>query len=453
MKVSLNAVKRFTDVNLQIDELARLIGARLGAVEEVVNLGAKYKDVAIVKVVSYMKHPNADKLSLCKIDDGGMTKDVERDKDGLIQVVCGAPNVKEGMLAAWLPPGATVPSTFDKEPFVLETRELRGKMSNGMLASPKELAFGDSHEGLLVIDTGKPGDSFAKTYGLDDHIIDIENKMFTHRPDCFGQLGVAREIAGIQHESFKSPEWYLDAPELKPEAQDAKNGLGLELSIKSPDIIDRFITVVVSDVEVKPSPLWLQAYLVRLGVKPINNIVDITNYLMMETAQPLHAYDYDKLEKPVLGARPAKQGESLKLLGGKIIKLETGDIVITNGDRPIGLGGIIGGAETEVDGKTKNIVLECATFDMNTIRRTAMKHGLFTDATTRFTKGQSPAQKDSIVRKAIELIHELSGGKQSANVIHVQSHNAARNRKPLRVSAKFINERLGLKLRAAEIQR
>ncbi len=453
MKVSLNAVKALTEVSLPIGELVKLVGARLGAVEQVVDLGAKYKGVVIVKVASCVKHPDADKLSLCKIDDGGKTKNVARDKDGLIQVVCGAPNVREGMLAAWLPPGATVPSTFDKDPFVLETRELRGKKSNGMLASPKELAFGDSHEGLLVLDKGRPGDNFAKTYGLDDYIIDIENKMFTHRPDCFGQLGIAREIAGIQHKPFKSPDWYLDATELKPEVRDNKSGLGLELSIKSPDIIDRFITVVISDVEVKASPLWLQAYLTRLGVKPINNIVDITNYLMMETAQPLHAYDYDKLEKPVLGARPAKQGESLKLLGGKTIKLEAGDIVITNENKPIGLGGIIGGAETEVDKKTKNIVLECATFDMNTIRRTAMKHGLFTDATTRFTKGQSPAQKDSIVQKAIALIYELSGGKQSANVIHVQSHNAAQSRKPLRVTAKFINERLGLKLNAGEIQK
>ncbi len=138
--------------------------------------------------------------SVCQIDAG---------KNEHVQVVCGAPNVREGMLAAWLPPGATVPSTVGKDPFKLEARELRGVMSHGMLASPKELDLGDSHEGLLEIDKdAKPGDDFAQTYLLDDTVIDIENKMFTHRPDCFGVLGVAREIAGILHKPFKSPDWY-----------------------------------------------------------------------------------------------------------------------------------------------------------------------------------------------------------------------------------------------------
>jgi phenylalanyl-tRNA synthetase beta chain len=437
MKVSLNAVKEFTEVSASIDEIVTLIGARLGGIDEVIDFGARYEGATIVKVVKCEKHPDADKLSLCMIDAG---------QKELIQVVCGAPNVREGMLAVWLPPGATVPSTFDKDPFVLEARELRGKKSNGMLASPKELAFGDSHEGLLVVDDGKPGDSFAKVYGLDDYIIDIENKMFTHRPDCFGQLGVAREVAGIQHKAFTSPDWYLSKTRVESAASD---DLGIKLSVKT-DKVNGFIAVAIGGVEIKPSPLWLQAYLTRLGVKPISNIVDITNYMMMQTAQPMHAYDYDKLGTGTLGVREARQGESLKILGGKTIRLEDGDIVITDGNKPVGLGGIIGGADTDVDSKTKNIVLECATFDMNTIRRSAMKHGLFTDATTRFTKGQSPAQKDPVVHQAAALIKELSGGTPVAAAVHP---NGPAQKKPLHVSAGFISERLGLKLDAAEIKK
>src|SRR6185369_14032381 len=186
------------------------IGAQLGAVEETENLGEKYQGILVAKVVECVEHPDSDHMHVCKIDDGGKAQGVERDQNGHVQVVCGAPNVREGLLVVWLPPGSTVPESVGKDPFVLGSRELRGEMSNGMLASPRELALGDSHEGILALeaDSAQPGDDFAVAYGLDDHIIDIENKMFTHRPDCFGELGVAREIAGILGHKFTSPQWY-----------------------------------------------------------------------------------------------------------------------------------------------------------------------------------------------------------------------------------------------------
>ena len=198
MKVSVNWIKQYLDFELPaIDELVDKIGAQLGAVEEVEDLGARYKGVIAAKIVECEDHPNADRLHVCRIDDGGRAQNVQRDENGYVQVVCGAPNARAGIMVAWLPPGSTVPEGYDKDPFVLEARELRGVISNGMLASQKELAIGESHEGILEIDepSVKPGDNFAPIYGLDDYIIDIENKMFTHRPDCFGQLGVAREIA------------------------------------------------------------------------------------------------------------------------------------------------------------------------------------------------------------------------------------------------------------------
>ena len=458
MKVSVNWIKFINDkygcaanpMPGGIDKLVEKIGAQLGAVEEVIDLGKKYQGILIVKVVACEKHPNADKLTFCLVDDGQANKKTKRNKDGLIEIVCGAPNVKAGMLAAWIPPGATVPSTFDKEPFVIEAREIRGKTSHGMLASPKELALGDSHEGLLVIDEpAKPGQSFAKVYGLDDYVIDIENKMFTHRPDCFGMLGVAREIAGIQSQVFKSPDWYKEDVGLPADGR--KNVLTLQVKNDVPKLVSRFCAVAIADVKVASSPVWLQIRLASAGVKSINNIVDATNYLMLETGQPLHAYDYDKLKTGILGVRLSKKGEELQLLGGKTIKLEQEAVVITDGNKPIGLGGVMGGADTEVDQNTKNIVLEVANFDMNATRRTAMAYGLFTDAATRFTKGQSPRQNLAVMARAVEEVKGLAGGRQASSPL--DDRHFAKPRAPLKISAEFINERLGLKLSAKEMQK
>jgi phenylalanyl-tRNA synthetase beta chain len=447
-----------------IDDLVEKIGAQLGAVDEVIDIGKKYRGIVIVKVVSCEKHPDADKLSLCFVDDGGVTKNVERNEHGFVQVVCGAPNVKADMLAAWIPPGATVPATYGKDPFVLEARELRGKVSNGMLASPKELALGDGHEGLLIVDEDvKPGASFAKAYKLDDFIIDIENKMFTHRPDLFGQMGIAREIAGIYGHSYKSPDWYkIDAP---IPISNAQNELKVKVENEIPKLVPRFVILPIKDVKVGPSPVWLQTCLTRIGLRPINNIVDLTNYYMLLLSQPLHAYDYDKVkdqdpdaEQAIIKVRQSQKGEKLTLLGGKTVELKEGSITIATATKAIGLGGVMGGADTEVDNNTKNILLECASFDMNTIRRMSMAYGLFTDAATRFTKGQSPLQNRAVIAKMASDTLRFAGGKVSGDLIdinHVDSAVLQRGSlyEPVNVTASFINERLGLNLRAEEIKR
>src|SRR3989344_799103 len=447
MKISLNWVKEFTDVRLPLGELVEKIGLQLGAVDEVIDVGAKYKGIVIVKVVSCLKHPNADKLSVCMVDDGGAAKGVKRDKDGLVQVVCGAPNVHADMLGIWLPPGVTVPSSFDKDPFVLEARELRGVVSNGMLASASELGISDDHSGIVEPEEGKPGEDFAKKFKLDDYVIDVENKMFTHRPDCFGILGVAREIAGITHKPFTSPKWYLGSKTTGLHADDKHL---FELKNEIPKLVPRFMAQVVQNVEVKPSDFLMQTFLSRVGIRPINNIVDITNYMMYLTGQPMHAYDYDKLEKGIV-VRHGKKGEKLKLLGGKEIALREQDIVIADHKKAIGLGGVMGGADTEVDEKTKNIILECANFDMYTIRRTAMEHGLFTDAVTRFTKGQSPLQITPIMAEAGKMMCDLAGGEFASEVL--DNNHAPKTSKVIKTEVAFINERLGLKLTSGEIKK
>lgn len=457
MKVSVNWIREINKkyqcsadpMPKGIDALVEKIGAQLGAVEEVIDLGEKYEGIVVAKVIKCDKHPNADKLSLCLIDDGGVVKKVKRDNKGLVEVVCGAPNVTAGQLVVWIPPGVTVPSTYDKEPFVLEAREIRGKVSNGMIASIKELDLGDNHEGILVIDQpAKPGQPFVEVYQLDDYIIDIENKMFTHRPDLFGMLGIAREVAGIQNQVFKSPSWYKQKVEVsKP------RGNGLKLSVKNslPKLVPRFCAVVIRDIAVAPSPLWLQTYLSRVGIRPINNIVDLTNFLMYETSQPLHAYDYDKLAGGSIETRLAKAAEELAVLGGKKIKLSKEDIVIASGGKAIGLGGVMGGVSTEVGESTKNIVIEVANFDMNSIRRTAMAHGLFTDAATRFTKNQSPRQNLAVMAKAMADIMSLAGGRQTSPII--DDKHLKQGEQKIEVSVDFINARLGEQLTSMQIKK
>ncbi len=521
MKISLNTIKQFTDIDVPVDELVKKINEQLGGVEEVVDLGTKYKDVVIVRVVECDKHPNADKLSVCLVDDGGVVADVPRDANGLVQVVCGAPNVRAGMVAAWLPPGSTVPASFDdKEPFVLSGRELRGIVSQGMLAAPDELAIGTDHNGILEITEADlsplssssrfavqrrgssnqgvadgdvdnwipnrvgndgavagddetaaggdetsggglvPGASFAKLFGLDDTIIDIENKMFTHRPDCFGQLGVAREISailkGLPADStdvdtrFVNPDWYWQKPSFA-----TGEGLGLTVFNDVPDKSPRFMAVAMKNVEVKPSPLWLQIELVRLGSKSINNVVDITNYMMLLTAQPSHAYDYDKLRGATLGVRMATKGEKATFLNGKSYELAEDDVVIADSEGVIGLAGIIGGGNSEVSLDTKNIVLEVANFDMYTLRKSSMRHGIFTDALTRFSKGQSQLQNDRVLARIMEMMGEYAGANQASNVLdepdsfgqleEVSVHGE------ITISAIFINSRLGLGLELWQI--
>lgn len=469
MKVSFTRLKAMADhygtgniAPKGLEGLVEKMGVQLGAVDEVNAIGAKYQGIVVAKVVSCIKHPNADKLSLCTIDDGGVVKAVDRDKNGLVQVVCGAPNVKADLMVAWLPPGSTVPQTYDKEPLVLEAREIRGQTSNGMLASPKELALGDSHSGILELDGGvKPGQDFAEVYGLKgDAVIDIENKMFTHRPDCFGFLGIVRELAGIQDLPFKSPDWYTLKPKFPGlEAEELK----LKITNELPKLAPRFTAITMRGVQVGPSPVWLQVELAKVGVKSINNVVDYTNWYMLLSGQPLHAYDYDKVKALSAGEahlviREPKKGETIKLLNGKEITPRPEAVMIATDKELIGIGGVMGGSETEVDDDTTNIILECANFDMYSVRRTSMAHGLFTDAVTRFTKGQSPLQNLAVLARIVGDIRDTAGGKvagslQDSNHVPGAVMERGTLHAPIATTITFVNDRLGLKLSGAEIKK
>ena len=243
MLISLNWIKKFVDININNDELIKLIGARLVEVEEAIDQTHKYDKIYAVKVESCEKIEGTH-LSLCKINDNGRAADVERDEDGFVQVMCGAPNVHAGMFAAWIAPGAIVPaSVHDAEPFVIGMRRMLKKYdSYGMMAGADELDLGDDHSGIVELDpaTTKAGDDFAKLFELDDIILDIENKSLTHRPDTFGIIGFAREVAGILGQKFQTPDWLLET-----KAAIENKGVKLEIEIADNELCPRYTAVVL----------------------------------------------------------------------------------------------------------------------------------------------------------------------------------------------------------------
>lgn len=447
MIISLNWLKKFTKIDIPVNELATLIGARLVEIESIIDISEKYKDVLVAKVIEQTNIEGSDHLSIVMIDDGGVTKNIERDDKGFIQVVCGAPNVRSGLMVAWLPPGSVVPETFGTDkPFVLDSRKLMGVMSNGMIASARELALFDEHDGILEIDFKlNPGSSFAKTYELDDYLFDIENKSLTHRPDCFGVVGFAREVAAIMGKPFKTPDWLMDlSPELNVEKNDSMKATVI---VDDHNLSSRYQAVIMSDVNnKKKTPLMIQTYLSRVGVRPVSAIVDITNYLMMLTGQPLHAFDYDKLAKICGGdvnihVRAGKVSEKLELLDGRTIELSENDIVIAAGEKAIALAGAMGGIETEVDENTKNILIESASFNLYNLRATQMRHGVFSEAITRFTKGQPAELTAPVIAHTVRLVCGLTEAKCVSEII--EDYPVKNDQVAIDIPNNFINEILG----------
>lgn len=458
MIISLNWLKKYTAIDLPIGDLAELIGARLVEIESVQYIGNKYKDVVVAKVVECGPLEGSDHLNITKIDDGGKVKDVERDENGLVQVVCGAPNVRAGLLVAWLPPRSTVPETYNSaEPFVLSAKPLRGVMSSGMLASARELDLYDDHTGILEIDKqATPGTSFAELYELDDYLLDIENKSLTHRPDTFGIIGFAREVAGIQGKAFTTPNWLND---LTFETQldiVTQHPVALPtITIENPALSDRFQAIILSGVdEHAHSPLYIQTYLARCGVRPVNALVDISNYLMLLTGQPSHAYDYHKLKQIAgdvfsVAVRLAHQGETLQLLDGKTITLNESDIVIAAGETAVGLAGVMGGLSTATDTSTKTILFEAATFDLYHLRSSQMRHGIFSEAVTRFTKGIPAALGRPVLGEAARLLAEYSKAVPVSPII--EAYPAPYTPIKVTVTERHINQTLGTEFTAEDI--
>ena len=425
MLISLNKIKQYVgSIPVSDEELVKLIGSRLVEVEGVMDMAEKYRGAYLAKVVTCEDIPDTH-LHLCQIDAGPeLNQKFSTLDSGLVQIVCGAPNVRAGIIAVWLTPGSIVPNTFGGENFVLGSRKLRGYESFGMLAGPDELGLSSDHKYIAEVDEslGCPGATLAEIFDLNDKILDIENKSLTHRPDTFGLIGFAREVSGILGQKFSEPVSF----------DQTVDGLSDEISIEIADekLCPRYSAclVNVSDLNLASpvSPEFSDLYpmtkdsvlLAKSGMNSVNPIVDATNLTMLELGQPLHAFDYDKfvkiggLDYAKIIVRAARTGESLTLLDGKTIELNTNDIVIASNDIPVALAGAMGGESTKIDASTTRILLESATFSLYNLRKTQMAHGIFSEAITRFTKGQPavntiPAIKNCLAKLGVKSGAEL----------------------------------------------
>ncbi|MCL2002303.1 phenylalanine--tRNA ligase subunit beta, partial [Candidatus Saccharibacteria bacterium] len=460
MIISRKWLEEFVDLKgITDEELAERIGSRLVEVEEVIKYDGKYDGIFVVQVKSCEEVKDSDHLHLCYVDDAGIMEKyapntlIARNSKGLIPIVCGAPNVREGMLAVWIAPGSVVPATWnDKKPFVMGSKKLRGHQSYGMLAAIDELGLGAGHDGILEVDpdlnqndkdddTDLVGAPFASLMGLDSTLFDIENKSLTHRPDCFGVIGFAREVAGIFGKRFQTPDYLqeneiaasverlrrIDAGEWakigKNAVTSADGALSLNVEITDETLCARYDAVILEAGMARESATANQfQHLRRLGVplmlsnvRTINPLVDWSNYLMLLTGQPLHFFDYDKLleigggKTAKIIVRAAKKGEKLALLNNKVVTLTERDTIITSNNVPIALAGVMGGSETEISDSTKRIVIESASFNLYRIRETSFRYGLFSEAVTRFTKGQPAALAEQAVLFAANSLRKNLG--------------------------------------------
>lgn len=392
MYISLNWLKEFVNIKKGTDakKLGDLITVRTAEVEDVIIQADAYKNMVVGVVKRLKNHPGADKLSLAQTDIGKKE----------VQIVCGGTNLKEGMKVAVALPGARVRWHGEGELVELTEAKIRGEKSFGMICAGEEIGFPADQEGNIMdisrIDN-PAGTPLADAFGLDDVIYEFDNKALTHRPDLWGVIGIAREIAAITGEKFS-----IKTPEVKIPT----SGQKVEVDVKDPELCPRYMALKIDGIKVGPSPEWMQKRLKAVDHSVINNIVDITNYVMDEVGQPMHAFDTRNIDKGII-VRRAKKGEKITTLDEKEYKLDSTNLLIADHKKPIAVAGVMGGQFSGIADDTTSIILESANFDPVSIRKTSQKLGLRSDSSQRFEKSLDPVQTEHAILRAAELILEL----------------------------------------------
>lgn len=377
------------------ESISEALTTSLAEVEQVIPVRQELLNIVVGEVIEVKKHENSDKLSICQVT----TDNINR-----LQIICGAPNVKERIKVAVCLPGGRVYADNKGETIEINLTKIRGVESQGMICSERELGISDNHNGIMILEDNMPvGEELAEF--LKDWVYEIENKSISHRGDCFSHRGIARELSAIL-----AIEYLED--DITPESI-LPNGSGKKLNIEisaSKELCRRFSALLIDNIEVKDSPLWLKARLSSVGERSINNIVDITNFVMLDKGQPLHAYDFDKLSGGKLIVRKAKSNERVKTLDGNDRSLDNTMLVIADEKNIEDIAGIMGGYNTQISNDTNTILLEAANFDMYNIRRTSRQLGLRSEASTRFEKGLDENMTVSTLKSAFTLISDLTNG-------------------------------------------
>lgn len=386
MKLSINWLREYVDINCDITELAHQLTMAGLEVNEIIRIGG-WEECYVGLVTSVEKHPNADRLSLCSVEVESET----------IQIVCGAPNVKEGSKICLAKPGARLYNPRSNNYETLKPNKIRGITSEGMICSELELGIGNDHDGILILPNDVPIGANVESI-LGDTILDIE--LTPNRVDCYSVTGIAREIAALTNQGLRLPkmEYIHDT---------IQNGVPLSIEIQDPDLCSRYSGAIIRNVTIKESPEWLKDRLKKTGLNPINNIVDVTNFVMYELNQPMHAFDFNTIPDGLVTIRRATAEEPLTLLDGQSLKLDTETLVIADHEKPIALAGIMGGQITQITDNTTDILLESASFDGFNNRQSSDKYRTKTDASIRFEKSLSPALPILALNRAIDLITNM----------------------------------------------
>ncbi len=430
MRVPLKWLSEYVDLAMDAGELAELLTASGTSVEAVERAGGEWKGCVVGRVLQVSPHPSADRLSVCRVDVGGSTRDI----------VCGAPNVRPGMACPVALPGGRLPDGT-----VIGEAEIRGVVSSGMLLSEKELGLSDDAEGIMELDPDlEPGKDLADALDVEDNVLVLE--ITPNRPDCLSMLGVAREVAALTGAELRRPRFSL-VEEGDPASTEVR------VEILEAERCPRYVARLIDEVSIRPSPWWMRNRLRAAGVRPINNVVDVTNYVMLELGQPLHAFDYHLLEGGHIIVRCMKEGERLTTLDGVERELHPDDLLICDPRGPVALAGVMGGENTEVHPGTVKVLLESAHFSAPGIMLTSRRHELTSEASYRFERGVDPAGCLFAADRAAFLMRETAGGRVRPGAVDVVAKPEVLRPRELNLRVGRAARLIGVSLSAHEARR
>lgn len=394
MKISLNWLRDFVEIPANTDhkKLAHLFTLRTAEVEGVHDESEEFAHMVVGQILEIHPHPNADKLKITKTSVGTASREP-------LQIICGANNIYEGQYVAVALPGSKVRWHGEGEPVTLEPAKIRGIESFGMICAGNEIGLEENSEGIYDLSSIKPkaGTPLAKALHKDDVILTVDNKSLTHRPDLWGHYGIAREIAAITGQKLKP---------FKTKAKYPGKGEKIKVEIKEPKLCPRYIGLLIENLKLEESPLWLKKRLQSIGYRPINNIVDITNYVMAELGQPMHAFDAAKISKGII-VRRARPEEEITTLDGTTRKLDRETLVIADHEKAVALAGIMGGLNSEISASTSRVIIESANFNPASVRKTSARLGLRTEAVQRFEKSLDPVMAETAMDRLVELLQQI----------------------------------------------
>lgn len=427
MKVSLNWLKDYVDIRMETKELANLLTMAGLEVGEVLTVGEGFERIVVAQIDSIRRHPNADRLSLVEAR-------TDREK---FSIVCGATNIREGQKVPLALIGARLPNGVQ-----IKRSKIRGEVSEGMLCSEIELGLGKDASGIMILSPDiSLGKDFGEALGVKDSVLDIS--ITPNRPDCLNVIGIAREIAALTHQRVRYP--LCSLPDQGEEIRRKTS-----VTILAPELCPRYVVRMIEGVKIGPSPEWMRNRLEKVGIRSINNVVDVTNYVMMEYGQPLHAFDFEFLEEERIVVRKAKEGEEFTTLDGVKRTLDGRMLMICDGVKPVAIAGVMGGLNSEIREETKTVFLESAYFDPAENRRTSKKLGLETEAAYRFGRGIDYGGVLNAANRAAQLIRELGGGRVVEGALDVAS--LVFKMGPIRMSVRKVNQVLGIEISSKQMR-